>query len=84
MARDDKARATLIRDAAGNVQPGKSPRAFAEPLFGPAFEVGSGGLRQVVDAERADRAVRRFDEGLVGAAAERCFGRQAARQRHGQ
>ena len=34
MARDDKARATLIRDAAGNVQPGKSPRAFAEPLFG--------------------------------------------------
>src|SRR6476646_10678069 len=32
--RDDKARATLIRDAAGNVQPGKSPRAFAEPLFG--------------------------------------------------
>src|SRR5437879_725177 len=29
MARDDKARATLIRDAAGNVQPGKSPRAFA-------------------------------------------------------
>src|SRR6201982_3635214 len=32
--RDDKARATLIRDAAGNLQPGKSPRAFAEPLFG--------------------------------------------------
>jgi glutamate dehydrogenase len=32
--RDDKARATLIRDAAGSVQPGKSPRAFAELLFG--------------------------------------------------
>src|SRR6478609_5541490 len=32
--RDDKARATLIRDAAGSVPPGKSPRAFAEPLFG--------------------------------------------------
>ncbi|MCC8935936.1 NAD-glutamate dehydrogenase [Bradyrhizobium sp. Arg68] len=32
--RDDKARAALIRDAAGTVQPGKSPRAFAEPLFG--------------------------------------------------
>ena len=31
--RDDKARATLIRDAAGSVPPGKSPRAFAEPLF---------------------------------------------------
>jgi glutamate dehydrogenase len=34
MARDDKARATLIRNATGNVQPGKSSRAFAEPLFG--------------------------------------------------
>lgn len=32
--RDDKARATLIRDAAGSVAPGKSPQAFAEPLFG--------------------------------------------------
>ena len=32
--RDDKARATLIRDAAGSVPTGKSPRAFAEPLFG--------------------------------------------------
>ncbi|OKO87380.1 NAD-glutamate dehydrogenase [Bradyrhizobium sp. NAS80.1] len=32
--RDDKARATLIRDAAGSVPAGKSPRAFAEPLFG--------------------------------------------------
>ena len=32
--RDDKARATLIRDAAGSVHPGKSPRAFAELLFG--------------------------------------------------
>src|SRR5215471_2370266 len=32
--RDDKARATLIRDAAGSVQPGKAPRTFAELLFG--------------------------------------------------
>ncbi len=32
--RDDKARLTLIRDAAGGVPAGKSPRAFAEPLFG--------------------------------------------------
>ena len=32
--RDDKARATLIRDAAGSVQPGKTPRTFAELLFG--------------------------------------------------
>lgn len=32
--RDDMARATLIRDAAGSVPAGKSPRAFAEPLFG--------------------------------------------------
>ncbi|WP_245321189.1 NAD-glutamate dehydrogenase [Bradyrhizobium sp. NAS96.2] len=32
--RDDKARATLIRDAAGIVQPGKTPRTFAELLFG--------------------------------------------------
>ncbi|WP_063693266.1 NAD-glutamate dehydrogenase [Bradyrhizobium stylosanthis] len=32
--RDDNARATLIRDAAGSVPAGKSPRAFAEPLFG--------------------------------------------------
>jgi len=32
--RDDKARATLVHDAAGSVPPGKSPRAFAEPLFG--------------------------------------------------
>src|SRR5580700_10599040 len=32
--RDDKARATLIGEAAGNVQPGKTPPAFAELLFG--------------------------------------------------
>src|ERR1700704_3970976 len=32
--RDDKARATLIREAAGSVQPGKTPRTFAERLFG--------------------------------------------------
>jgi glutamate dehydrogenase len=32
--RDDKARATLIREAAGNVQPGRTPRSFAELLFG--------------------------------------------------
>src|SRR5262249_13872989 len=32
--RDDKTRATLIRDAAGSGPAGKSPRAFAEPLFG--------------------------------------------------
>ena len=32
--RDDKARATLIREAAGSVQPGKTPRSFAELLFG--------------------------------------------------
>jgi glutamate dehydrogenase len=31
--RDDKARATLIREAAGSVQPGKTPRTFAELLF---------------------------------------------------
>src|SRR6266576_4197534 len=31
--RDDKARATLIREAAGSIQPGKAPRAFAELLF---------------------------------------------------
>src|SRR3984893_7651421 len=31
--RDDKARASLIREAAGSMQPGKSPRAFAELLF---------------------------------------------------
>jgi len=31
--RDDKARATLIREAAGSMQPGKAPRAFAERLF---------------------------------------------------
>ena len=32
--RDDKARATLIHEAAANVQPGKAPRSFAEHLFG--------------------------------------------------
>src|ERR1700730_13894582 len=32
--RDDKARATLIREAAGSMQPGKAPRSFAEHLFG--------------------------------------------------
>src|SRR5215468_9120162 len=32
--RDDKARATLIRDAADSVQLGKTPRTFAELLFG--------------------------------------------------
>ncbi|KRR27692.1 NAD-glutamate dehydrogenase [Bradyrhizobium retamae] len=32
--RDDRVRATLIRDAAGSVQPGKTPRTFAELLFG--------------------------------------------------
>src|SRR5438552_8127677 len=31
--RDDKARATLIREAAGSMQPGKTPRTFAELLF---------------------------------------------------
>src|ERR1700748_1985729 len=31
--RDDKVRTTLIREAAGNMQPGKTPRAFAELLF---------------------------------------------------
>src|SRR6266446_6997955 len=31
--RDAKARATLIREAAGSMQPGKTPRAFAELLF---------------------------------------------------
>jgi len=32
--RDDRARATLIREAAGSVQPSKAPRTFAELLFG--------------------------------------------------
>lgn len=32
--RDDKARSTLIRDAAGSVQLGNTPRTFAELLFG--------------------------------------------------
>lgn len=31
--RDDKARATLIREAAGNMRPGKTPRTFVELLF---------------------------------------------------
>src|ERR1700716_2360020 len=31
--RDDKARATLVREAAGSMQPGKTPRAFTELLF---------------------------------------------------
>ena len=31
--RDDKARTTLIREAAGSIPPGKTPRAFAELLF---------------------------------------------------
>src|SRR5437763_2279546 len=31
--RDARARATLIRDAAGSMEPGKTPRAFAELLF---------------------------------------------------
>src|SRR4030081_4045587 len=31
--RDDKARACLIREAAGSMQPGTTPRAFAELLF---------------------------------------------------
>src|ERR1700730_10920208 len=31
--RDDKARATLIREAAASMQPGKTPGAFAELLF---------------------------------------------------
>ena len=31
--RDNKARATLIREAAGSLQPGKTPRPFAELLF---------------------------------------------------
>src|SRR5467141_3164038 len=33
--RDARARATLIREAAGSMQPGKTPRAFAELLFDP-------------------------------------------------
>src|SRR5438067_10875577 len=32
--RNDTARATLIREAAGNVQPGKASGTFAELLFG--------------------------------------------------
>src|ERR1700738_4351830 len=31
--RDDKARAILIREAAGSMQPGKTPRGFAQLLF---------------------------------------------------
>src|SRR5260370_9017605 len=31
--RDARARATLIREAAGNAQPSKTPRAFVELLF---------------------------------------------------
>src|SRR6476660_3533704 len=31
--RDDNARTTLIREAVGSIQPGKTPRAFAELLF---------------------------------------------------
>src|ERR1700726_48539 len=31
--RDDKARATLVREAAGSMKSGKAPRAFAELLF---------------------------------------------------
>jgi glutamate dehydrogenase len=31
--REDKARTTLIREAAGSMQPGKTPRSFAELLF---------------------------------------------------
>src|SRR3979490_2140919 len=31
--RDHKARATLVREAAGSMQPGQAPRAFAELLF---------------------------------------------------
>ena len=31
--RDDKARATLIREATQCMHPGKTPRAFAELLF---------------------------------------------------
>src|SRR6202165_2073438 len=31
--REDKARATLIREAAGRMQPGKTPRVFAELVF---------------------------------------------------
>ena len=31
--RDDKARATLIREAAGSMKAGKTPQAFAELLF---------------------------------------------------
>src|SRR6476661_10038264 len=31
--RDDKARATMVREAARSMQPGKTPRAFAELLF---------------------------------------------------
>ena len=31
--REDKARATLIREAAGSMQSGKTPRPFAELLF---------------------------------------------------
>src|SRR6266699_1982695 len=31
--RDARARATLIREAAGSMEPGKTPRAFAELLF---------------------------------------------------
>src|SRR5947199_3751159 len=34
--RDARARATLIREAAGSMEPGKTPRAFAELLFGHA------------------------------------------------
>src|SRR5260370_35675573 len=33
--RDDKARSTLIREAAGSMQPGKTPRTFAGLPFDP-------------------------------------------------
>jgi len=66
--RDDNARATLIRDAAGSVQPGKTPRTFAELLFGHANTEDLAGYDALSLAFLAEQAWEHVQQRTAGSA----------------
>ena len=66
--RDDKARATLIHEAAANVQPGKAPRSFAEHLFGQHQSGGPRRLRCGLPAFLAEQAWEHVQQRTAGSA----------------
>jgi glutamate dehydrogenase len=66
--RDDKARATLIREAAGSMQPGKTPRAFAELLFDHTNTEDLGNYDAASLAFLAEQAWEHVQRGTAGRA----------------